>query len=210
MKTSKKILLISIVFILAIVLIQSFDLNLLKEKVKLMGVWAPITIFALRFSSVVIPAIPSTGFSLIAGGLLGFKLGIIVICIADILSCSTSFLISRKYGIRLARSLMGHKFMQKVERISSKQLENNFFLMTGILMTGFFDFFCYGIGLTRTPFRKFLPAMLLSIIISNPPIVALGAGLLEGGKEILISSILGILILALITRITNYNLNLKG
>ncbi len=99
--------------------------------------------------------------------------------------------------------------MSKVEKISSEQLENNFFLMTGILMTGLFDFFCYGIGLTKTPWRKFLPAMLVSILLSNPPIVALGAGLLDGGKKILILSVVGIFFLAIFTGLAKNKVNLK-
>ncbi|MEM7794754.1 MAG: TVP38/TMEM64 family protein, partial [Cyanobacteria bacterium P01_C01_bin.118] len=38
-----------------------------------------------------------------------------------------------------------------------------------------------------------------SIAISNPPIVALGAGLLEGGKLLLVFAILGAFALATLT-----------
>ncbi len=88
--------------------------------------------------------------------------------------------------------------MYKVEAISKQHLENNFFLMTGFLMTGLFDFISYGIGLTKTPWKKFYPALFISICLSNPPIVALGAGLLEGGKRFLILGVLGVFLLALV------------
>lgn len=91
--------------------------------------------------------------------------------------------------------------MNRVERFSQSYLENNIFLMTGLLMTGLFDFVSYGIGLTKTPWTKFLPALIISIILSNPPVVALGAGLLnrDNGSIILIFALFGMFILSIIT-----------
>ncbi len=89
--------------------------------------------------------------------------------------------------------------MNKVERISKKHIEDNVFLMSGFLMTGLFDFVCYGIGLTKSPWYKFLPALIIGIALSNPPIVALGAGILDGGKRILIFSALGIIAIGAIS-----------
>jgi hypothetical protein len=37
--------------------------------------------------------------------------------------------------------------MAQVDRLSRRHLERNFFLMTGFLMTGLFDFVAYGVGL---------------------------------------------------------------
>ena len=41
-----------------------------------MGIWAPLGIYVLRFTSIVIPALPSTAYSILAGGLLGFEKGL--------------------------------------------------------------------------------------------------------------------------------------
>ena len=64
--------------------------------------------------------------------------------------------------------------MKRVEKISQEYIEHNFFLMTAFLMTQFFDFVCYGIGLTKISWRKFMPALILSILISDAPFVAAG------------------------------------
>ena len=109
------------------------------------------------------------------------------------------FFISRKYGRRLVRKFVGNGFMNRIEKISKRHLENNFFLMTGVLMSGLFDFVSYAIGLTRTPFKKFLPALIISIMLSNPPVVALGAGVLEGGKELFVIALLFVFVLSIIT-----------
>jgi uncharacterized membrane protein YdjX (TVP38/TMEM64 family) len=89
--------------------------------------------------------------------------------------------------------------MHRIDTFGQRHLEGNFFLMTGCLMTGFFDFMCYGLGLTKVPWFRFAPALVISIALSNPPFVALGAGLLEGGRQLLVFALLGVFGLAVIT-----------
>lgn len=184
---------------IAIVLIQRLGVAQLRERVDQWGVWAPLGLFLLRFTSVVIPALPGTAYAILAGGLLGFGNGVVVICVADFFSCSLSFLLSRRYGRHWVQRLVGKSFMQRIDSFSQRHLERNFFLMTGCLMTGFFDFVCYGLGLTKVPWRRFLPALVISIALSNPPFVALGAGILEGGARLVVFALLGVFGLALVT-----------
>lgn len=125
------------------------------------------------------------------------------------ISCSLSFGLSRRYGRSFITRLVGDRFMIRIDRLSKKNLENNFFLMTAFLMTGLFDFVCYGVGLTKTPWQKFAPALLISIAISNPPIVALGAGLLESGKLLLGFALLGVFALGILTAVLQRNKNYK-
>ncbi|MEM8612335.1 MAG: VTT domain-containing protein [Cyanobacteria bacterium P01_H01_bin.105] len=190
---------IAIATIVIIWLIQRYGIGQLRANVENLGVWAPIALFFLRFTSVVIPALPGTAYSVLAGGLLGFSQGLLVICLADLCSCSLSFFLARQFGRSFIQRLVGERFITRVDTLSQKHLENNFFLMTAFLMTGFFDFVAYSVGLTQASWLRFIPALILSIAISNPPIVALGAGLLEDGKLLLVFAILGAFGLALLT-----------
>ncbi|MEL6131701.1 MAG: VTT domain-containing protein [Cyanobacteria bacterium J06636_28] len=194
-----KFLGVAIATILLIWVIQRYGISQLRANVESLGVWAPLALFFLRFTSVVIPALPGTAYSVLAGGLLGFSQGLLVICLADICSCSLSFFLSRQFGRSFVQRLIGKRFINRVDNLAKKHLERNFFLMTAFLMTGFFDFVAYGVGLTQASWLRFLPALILSIAISNPPIVALGAGLLEGGKLLLAFAILGVFALAILT-----------
>ncbi len=135
---------------------------------------AAFLLFALRSLSIVIPIIPGTYCSVIAGYFYGIKMGMILIFFADLISCSCSFLLSRRLGRNFVRRLLGLKQMQRVEKISQRYLEQNFFLMTGFLMSQFFDFVCYAIGLTKVHWKRFMPALIISIIISDLPFVAGG------------------------------------
>ncbi|NEP57441.1 MAG: TVP38/TMEM64 family protein [Symploca sp. SIO2G7] len=201
-KAILRFLALALAIALVIILINHYGIAQLRAQVEQLGVWIPLGIFVLRFTSVVIPALPGSAYSLLSGSLLGFTQGLLIICIADLLSCSLSFFLSRRYGRGLVIHLIGARCIERIDQLSKRHLEQNFFLMTGCLMTGLFDFVCYSVGLTQTPWIKFAPALLLSIAISNPPVVALGAGLLEeGGKLLLGLSLLGVFGLAIITGI---------
>ena len=210
-KRSRKILgFITLIAIVAIPLVVMKQLGIGKEEIRAyveqLGVWAPLGLFCLRFTSVVIPALPGTAYSVLSGGLLGFGRGMAVVCLSDLLSCSLSFWLASRFGRAFVRRLVGDRFMSKVDSFSKKNLENNFFLMSALMMTSFFDFVAYGAGLARTPWKKFLPALVISIAVSNPPFVALGAGLfsegvgpVENGKLVAWVALLSIFGLTLIT-----------
>ncbi|KGG16581.1 MULTISPECIES: TVP38/TMEM64 family protein [unclassified Prochlorococcus] len=171
-----------------------FDINQInnlilntQESIGRISFLAAFLIFLLRSLSILIPILPGTYCSVIAGYLYGFEIGLLLIFVADLISCSCSFFLARSLGRGFVRKILGFRQMQKVESFSSKYLEGNFFLMTGCLMTQFFDFVCYAVGLTKVPWRKFMPALVLSIIISDAPFVAGGYTLkgLNSLKEIL-------------------------
>jgi uncharacterized membrane protein YdjX (TVP38/TMEM64 family) len=194
-----RLLAIILLISLAIWGMNRYGITQLRAQVEQWGAWAPTGIFLLRFTSVIIPALPGTAYAILAGGLLGFSQGVWVICLADLVSCSLSFFLSRRFGRDFVHRLVGNSFMHRIDAFSQRHLERNFFLMTGCLMTGFFDFVCYGLGLTKTAWVRFAPALVISISLSNPPFVALGAGLLEGGSKLLIFALLGVFGLAAVT-----------
>ena len=174
--------------ILLLVLVVAFVSYLLityEDQIKLFvdtaGIWGPLIIFLARGISIIFPALPSSIFSLIAGGVFGFKQGYITIVLSDLICCQLAFFIARNYGRIPVERLVGKKPMQRLEKFNRYQLEENFFLMTGLLMTGLFDFLSYSIGLGGTRWRTFTPALVISLLISDSILVAVGA---EIGKQI--------------------------
>ncbi len=194
----------SIVFFVAlaivlIYLIQNYGIEPLRNKVESMGIWAPLGILILRGISIILPALPSSAYSLLAGSLLGFKIGYFTIIIADIIFCQAAFFIARNYGRGPVRKLVGNKAMKRIESFNQNQLEENFFLMTGLLMTGLFDFLSYAIGIGGTRWRVFTPALLISLLISDSILVAVGAGVSQGAGLLLGAALLGMFALATIS-----------
>ena len=197
----EKFLLIALLtstFILLVFLIQTYGIEPLRSAVKEMGIWAPLGIFILRGVSVILPALPSSVYSLLAGSLLGFKTGYLTIFISDLIFCQIAFLIARNFGRDPVRKLVGVKAMKKIEGFNQNQLEGNFFLMTGLLMTGLFDFLSYALGIGGTRWRLFTPALIISLLISDSIIVAVGAGVSQSAGLILGGALLGMFALATI------------
>ena len=170
------ILILSISFI-------SFDVNLIEifysavdrlDTNRFFSLLLIFLLFLLRSVSIIVPVLPGTIFSVASGFQFGFSQGLVIIFCADFLSCSISFLLARKLGRNYISKLLGIRQMRRVESISKDYLEKNYFLMTALLMSGFFDFVCYAIGLTKITWKRFMPALIFSIIISDSPFVASG------------------------------------
>ncbi len=198
----RKIIEVSAIVALAIVLVHlghTHALEPLREQVNSMGAWAPLGIVALRGISIVLPALPSTAYALLAGALLGFEKGLITIAITDLIFCQIAFFLAKKYGQKPVRALVGEKASKRIQSFNKKQIEGNLFLLTGLLMTGLFDFVSYAAGLGGTKWNRFAPALIISVGLSNPPIVALGAGVFNGGKTMLLIAFLGVFALAILS-----------
>jgi len=144
-----------------------------------MGIWAPLGIFILRAISSIFPVISNLPYAILAGSVLDFKIAYLTIFFADFISCQIAFLIARNLGREPVRRLVGTKAMNRIESFNQNQLEGNFFLMTGVLMTGLFDFLSYGLGLGGTKWRIFSSALLLCLVIFDAVAVAIGAGLAD-------------------------------
>jgi len=166
------------------IIIIFFDVNLIRDfffnvvdrldENRFFSLILILLLFLLRSISIVIPVLPGTIFSVAAGFQFGFTQGLVIIFCADFIACSISFLLARKLGRNYISRLLGLRQMRRVESISKDYLEKNYFLMTALLMSGFFDFVCYAIGLTKITWKRFMPALVFSIIISDSPFVASG------------------------------------
>ena len=92
-----------IILLLALVVgFVSYLLITFEDQIKLFvdkaGIWGPFIIFLARGISIIFPALPSSIFSLIAGGVFGFKEGYITIVLSDLICCQLAFFIARNYG----------------------------------------------------------------------------------------------------------------
>ena len=197
-KTSKnkiflKYFFVALVFVSFIIIYNTFDISLfgklIESNIQNTSLLVGSLIFLLRSISIVIPVIPGTYCAVIAGYIYGVQVGLLIMFLADFISCSSSFFIARRFGRGFVKKLLGSKQMLRIEKISQKYLERNFFLMTGFLMTSWFDFVCYAVGFTKISWKKFMPALIVSIVISDIPFVA-GGYTLSNLKGITLSQVL--------------------
>ena len=192
---------IGVLITLAIWLLNKFGIEQVREQVDRFGIWAPAIVFGLRFTSIIVPVLPGTAYAILAGGLFGFAQGLLVVALADLASCTFNFYIARRYGRSLVERFVGQQFMEKVDRLAQQHLEGNFFLMTGLLMTGLFDFVAYAAGMTRMSWQSYFLALIVSILIAKPLWVAAGAGIFEGSQLLLGFAILGAFGIGIVTAV---------
>lgn len=192
---------IGVLIALVIWLVNSIGMERVREQVDQFGIWAPLIVFGLRFTSIILPVLPGTAYAVLAGGLFGFAQGLLVIALADLASCSFNFYIARRYGRGWVERFVGQQFMEKVDRLCQQHLERNFFLMTGFLMTGLFDFVAYAVGLTKTRWQSYLIALVASIVVAKPLWVAAGAGIFEGSQLLLGFALLGAFGIGIVTAV---------
>lgn len=178
-------MLIGGLIVLAIAFLNQVGIERIRQQVDQFGIWAPAIVFALRFTSIILPVLPGTAYAILAGGLFGFAEGLLIVALADLASCTFNFYIARHYGRSLVERFVGQQFMEKVDRLAQRHLERNFFLMTGFLMTGLFDFAAYGVGLTQVRWHSYLLALVVSILVAKPLWVAAGAGIFEDSQLLL-------------------------
>ena len=124
--------------------------KVIDMQIEYLGILAPGIIFALRSISIIVPILPGTYCSVLSGYFFGFQKGLLIIFLADLIACSTCFLLSRRFGRVFTRKLVGKRLMIRVEGFSTKHLEKNFFLMTSLLMSNFFDFVVMELGLQKS------------------------------------------------------------
>jgi uncharacterized membrane protein YdjX (TVP38/TMEM64 family) len=197
-----KILEFSLVVLLiasAIWFINRVGIEQIRTNVTQFGIWAPFMILLLRLTSIVVPVLPGTAYAILSGALFGFVQGLIVVAIADFLACTTNFFIARRYGRGVVQQLVGKRFIDRLDQWSKKYLEGNFFLITGALMSSFFDYICYAAGLSQMSWQRFMSALGLSIALVKPPVVAVGAGILQGEKLLIGVSVVGVFVIAIIS-----------
>lgn len=194
-------ILIGGLIVLAVGLINKIGIEQVREQVDQFGIWAPVIVFGLRFTSIIVPVLPGTAYAILAGGLFGFWQGLLVVALADLASCTFNFYIARRYGRGLVERFVGQAFIEKVDRLAQRHLERNFFLMTGFLMTGLFDFVAYAVGLTQTRWQSYGLALVASILIAKPLWVAAGAGIFEGSQLLLGFALLGAFGIGIVTAV---------
>lgn len=92
----------------------------------LSGNWGIFLILLLRFTSIAVPILPGTYCLLISGYLFGLVNGLLISFIADLVACSFSFYLSRRFGRRLLKKLMPKKYLNKFEKLNSYDFLFNF------------------------------------------------------------------------------------
>ncbi|WNS43469.1 TVP38/TMEM64 family protein [Paenibacillus sp. MMS20-IR301] len=134
------------------------------------GPWAPILFIVFQAVQVIVPILPGgigcLAGVLIFGPLLGFAYNYIGICLGSI----CAFLIAKRYGTPIVRSMFPPKLYRKY--VAWTETNNNFdkmFTIAIFLPVAPDDFLCYLAGTTKMTLQKFTAV----ILFGKPMAIAL-------------------------------------
>ncbi|MBI3559161.1 TVP38/TMEM64 family protein [Candidatus Gottesmanbacteria bacterium] len=188
------IIIVAFAFFLQITVISN------PEKITLwLSSFGPFLIFVyilIQSAAIIIPPVPGAAFQIALIALFGPLKGLILIYLTVTPLYCINFLLAKKYGRPLVEKLSGQKTLAKVDHYT-KEAGLGTLIILKLLQGSYFDFFSYGLGLTKIPFRQFfwvnllggIPADILDyFIFKNSPnfiisiiIIQISVGILTGG-----------------------------
>jgi len=131
------------------------------------GILGPILLIVYVVLSHIIAPLGGTPATVVGAAVFGIWKTVLFFYIAGIISASTNFFISRKYGRGLVEKLAGKKAMRDIDLFAEKAGVK--LLIAGRLIGFFFfEIVSYAFGLTKISFKKYL---IITIFFSAPPSV---------------------------------------
>lgn len=181
---TKKEFIKNIIWIVVILLIFYFSIKLIgteniQEKVKSVGVFGPLIFIFLKASTVVFAPLSGMPLYLSAGILFGFFKGILYILIGDFIGFTVAFHISRIFGKKVAGYFLSRNGMKAVKRVINHMEATRGLVQSCFVFIGFPEVVCYGAGLTKIPYLKFISTIMTIGAIPSIILVALGKGIIE-------------------------------
>jgi len=149
------IVLITAIFILAIIIGLGEKLGALREWIHSLGVLGPAVFVGLYILGVVV-GIPGSALTVAAGGLFGSLLGVILVSLASTIGASFSFLIARYFARDAISNWLSKR--EKFKRLDVLTEEHGAIIVaiTRLVPIFPFNFLNYGFGLTKIPFWTYV------------------------------------------------------
>jgi uncharacterized membrane protein YdjX (TVP38/TMEM64 family) len=187
---------------LTLILLFIFSIAYLGEErirtlVESAGIWAPILMIVIKILTIVIAPLSGAPLYIMAGTLFGVSEGLLYIIIGDAIGYSTAFFISRYLGRERVEKFMSKNESGIVNTIVKRLSTIKGFLIACCIFCFASELVAYAAGLSRLPFRYFLPifmagdALIAFVIIwtSNKVGISFGLVAVVVGSLVVFSSI---------------------
>lgn len=195
------ILLLAILVVLIVVELSAFkNPGLIRDFILQFGWLAPVVVIVLQVFQSMISIIPSQMTTIAAGYVFGPVVGLLYSLIGSFIGSALIFLISRKYGLKLAIKFFPHRDLVHFQAFFNQKKSNALFLarVAPIFPN---DLISFAAGLTKINFWKFNLVSTIGFFVQMVILSFFGSGLAEGKINlplIVISVIVGLLFLVVI------------
>ena len=137
----------------------------LQEDIKQFGLLGPLVLTSIQALQVVIPILPGFLGCIVGSISFGWFVGFLCNYIGISLGSIIAFLLARKYGVKLVKSMFSEKKYEKYSNWAATSKSYVALLFIAMLLPVFpDDFLCYFSGLTNMKTKKFI----LIIILGKP------------------------------------------
>jgi len=178
------IIVVVVLFVVSIKMVRSGEL---EAELASFGVLAPIVLVILKMGTLIIAPLGGSPLYLISGALFGSVKGFLLSLLGDVLGTSVCFLLSRRYGEKVIRSLAGSSNVDRVLGATSLLHDTRSFVKARFAFISIPELLAYASGLSKLSFWKFSIINALFYIPIDLVLVFLGSRIANlSGKYILI------------------------
>lgn len=160
------------IFIVSVKMLRSGDL---EAQVSRFGIFAPIFVLALKMTTLIIAPLGGTPLYVLSGALFGSVKGFMLSLVGDILGSSVCFFLSRKYGEKILKSLVGTSNVEKVVKTVNIISGTKSFIKARVGFMSMPELLSYASGLSKINFWKFTAINTLFYIPMDFALVFLGS-----------------------------------
>lgn len=195
------LVILAILVVLMIVELSAFkNPKLIRDFILQFGWLAPLAVIILQVFQSMISIVPSQMTTIAAGYVFGPVVGLVYSLIGSFIGSALIFLISRKYGLRLALRFFPHRDLVHFQAFFNQKKSNALFLarVAPIFPN---DLISFAAGLTKINFWKFNLVSTIGFFVQMVILSFFGSGLAEGEINVplmVISAVVGLLFLVVI------------
>jgi|SRR3989344_4942749 len=169
-----------VLFIISIKMIRSGEL---QSQIASFGIWAPLIIFFLKSSTLIVAPLGGTPLYIISGALFGGIKGLVICFAGDIFGSSVCFFLSRRYGAKVLNFFAGPQNVEKVLNTVNIISTTKSFIKARLGFVSMPELLSYAAGLSCINFWTFSFINALFYLPVDFGLVFLGTRLAEIGAK---------------------------
>lgn len=175
-----------------IVALQAIGVDSIRDAIQSAGVFAPLVYIGIKAATYVFAPLSSGPIQVGSGILFGLWEGTLYTLIGEVLGGSISFWLSRRYGQRVVRRMVGgDDGLRKVEHFMGQIVDWKTLSYARLFLFPVYDFISYAVGFSKLRFRTYV---IVSVVVGAIPTfaaVAFGTAL-TGENNLLIYALVAV------------------
>lgn len=139
-------------FVISIKMLRSGEL---QSEILKFGIWAPLLVFILKISTLVVAPLGGTPLYVLSGAVFGTIKGFLICFLGDVFGSAICFWLSRRYGVRVLNIFAGGQNVSKILDTVKIISNTKSFIKARIGFVSMPELLAYAAGMSGLNFWKF-------------------------------------------------------